>query len=51
MLTLSFRLGEALHVVHEEADTDQGGSGWLMGRKDDGSLGWARSEDFMLREG
>ncbi|KAK4705756.1 hypothetical protein P7C70_g450, partial [Phenoliferia sp. Uapishka_3] len=47
---LSFEIGDALYVQHEEADSMEGGSGWLMGRKDDGDLGWARSEDFMLRE-
>jgi hypothetical protein len=58
-----FRSGYPLHsyteldhieVELEEADTAEGGSGWLLGRKvgGDGSLGWVRTEHFvMLDEG
>lgn len=58
-----FRSGYPLHAYNEmdhieveleEADTAEGGSGWLLGRKvgGDGSLGWVRTEHFvMLEEG
>lgn len=47
---LSFDVGERFYVELEEADRVEGGSGWLLGRKMEGdsSLGWARTEDFVM---
>ncbi|GAA5913958.1 hypothetical protein JCM8208_007010 [Rhodotorula glutinis] len=49
---LSFDVGERFYVELEEADRVEGGSGWLLGRKLEGenSLGWARTEDFVMVE-
>jgi len=49
---LSFDVGERFYVELEEADRVEGGSGWLLGRKleGDNSLGWARTEDFVMVE-
>ncbi|GAA5926619.1 hypothetical protein JCM3775_001067 [Rhodotorula graminis] len=49
---LSFDAGERFYVELEEADRVEGGSGWLLGRKLEGenSLGWARTEDFVMVE-
>ncbi|GAA5850043.1 hypothetical protein JCM8547_000991 [Rhodosporidiobolus lusitaniae] len=50
---LSFNVGDRFNVELEEADTAEGGSGWLLGRRieSDGTLsalGWARTEDFSM---
>lgn len=45
---LSFRIGERIEVYDEEADHIEGGNGWLLGMKGDGSRGWARTEDFHM---
>lgn len=50
---LSFEIGEQFDVVLEEADSAEGGAGWLLGRKVNGEdeLGWGRTEDFAIAEG
>ncbi|KAM0756096.1 hypothetical protein T439DRAFT_20534 [Meredithblackwellia eburnea MCA 4105] len=47
---LSFKMGELLYVEREEADTEEGGDGWLYGQLEGGVRGWARSEEFMMRD-
>ena len=47
---LSFKVGDRIAVELEEADSAEGGCGWLLGRKDDGTLGWARTEDMAMLE-
>ncbi|GAA5832229.1 hypothetical protein JCM11251_004286 [Rhodosporidiobolus azoricus] len=49
---LSFEVGDRLEVELEEADSSEGGAGWLLGRKvnGDGRLGWARTEHFVMIE-
>ncbi|BGP12786.1 hypothetical protein JCM10213v2_000703 [Rhodosporidiobolus nylandii] len=47
---LSFREQDRLEVELEEADSAEGGCGWLLGRLvgGDGALGWVRTEDFVM---
>ncbi|GAA5887492.1 hypothetical protein JCM6882_001427 [Rhodosporidiobolus microsporus] len=49
---LGFKIGDRLEVELEEADSSEGGAGWLLGRKvdGDGRLGWARTEHFVMIE-
>ncbi|KDE09793.1 hypothetical protein MVLG_00192 [Microbotryum lychnidis-dioicae p1A1 Lamole] len=47
---LSFIEGDQVDVELEEADSDQGGSGWLLARDGEGILGWCRTEDFIVVE-
>ncbi|GAA5980289.1 hypothetical protein JCM11641_005531 [Rhodosporidiobolus odoratus] len=49
---LAFEMTDRLEVELEEADSLEGGSGWLLGRLvgGDGRLGWARTEHFVMVE-
>ncbi|CDR39197.1 hypothetical protein NBRC10512_007972 [Rhodotorula toruloides] len=47
----SLEVGDRLTVELEEADSAEGGAGWLLCRKDGvGKLGWARTEDLVMIE-
>lgn len=47
----SLEVGDRLMVELEEADSAEGGAGWLLCRKDGvGKLGWARTEDLVMIE-
>ncbi|SCZ90461.1 BZ3500_MvSof-1268-A1-R1_Chr1-3g02004 [Microbotryum saponariae] len=47
---LTFIEGDQVDVELEEADSEQGGSGWLLARDGEGILGWCRTEDFIVVE-
>lgn len=49
---LSFEVGDKFDVVLEEADSAEGGAGWLLGRKirGDGEMGWGRTEDMAIAD-
>ncbi|SCV68495.1 BQ2448_616 [Microbotryum intermedium] len=47
---LSFIEGDQVDVELEEADSEQGGAGWLLARDVEGVLGWCRTEDFIVVE-
>ncbi|BGP21651.1 rho guanyl-nucleotide exchange factor [Rhodotorula toruloides] len=47
----SLEVGDRLMIELEEADSAEGGAGWLLCRKDGvGKLGWARTEDLVMIE-
>lgn len=47
----SLEVGDRFTVELEEADSAEGGAGWLLCRKDGvGALGWARTEDLVMLE-
>lgn len=45
---LSLGIGDLLEVEVEEADSEEGGAGWLYGKTMLGERGWVRTEDFHL---